>query len=87
MKPDFVLIAKSMLDRHLSYKSALIKCRSFINSKGTSPGDFIANMLVDDVKEAVSEQEQWKNYLRKGGPGPFPERNEANNARHFFCTV
>ena len=87
MKPDFVLIAKSMLDRHLSYKSALIKCRPFINSKGTSTGEIIANMSVDDVKEAVPEEEQRENYLRKGGPGPFPERNEANNAHHFLRAV
>ena len=70
MKSDFVLIAKCMLDRHLSYQSALLKCRPMLDSEGTAAGEVIANMTVEDVQNAIEQEETREKILRQGNPAP-----------------
>ena len=57
MKSDFLYLACAALRRIMSYNSALLKCRPIMDSSGTSMGDEIAKMTVEDVKEAVKEDE------------------------------
>ena len=56
MRSEFVLLANHMLNRVLSYKSALLKCRPMINDNGTTMGVEISKMTVEDVKEAIKEE-------------------------------
>ena len=62
-KSDFVFLANHTLQRIISYKSAIVKCRPIMGSTGVSLGERIANMSVDDVRAAVKEDEdRYKNY-------------------------
>ena len=63
MRSEFVLLANHMLNRILSYKSAIVKCRPIVNNGGTSFGDTIATMTIEDIKEAVNEEAE-KDRLR-----------------------
>ena len=65
-----MLMAKCMLDRHLSYQSALIKCRPMLDSKGTAAGEVIAKMTVEDVQNAVAQEEAREASLRQGNSMP-----------------
>ena len=58
MRSEFVLLANHMLNRILSYKSALLKCRPIIDDNGTAMGVEIAKMSVEDVKEAVKDEQE-----------------------------
>ena len=54
-KSDFIFLANHTLQRIISYKSAIVKCRLIMGSTGVSLGERIANMSVDDVRAAVKE--------------------------------
>ena len=41
----------------MSYRSALVKCRPIIDTNGCRMGEQISKMTVEDVKEAVKEDE------------------------------
>ena len=60
-KSDFVFLANHTLQRIISYKSAIVKCRPIMGSTGVSLGERIANMSVDDVRAAVKEEEERHN--------------------------
>ena len=62
MKSDFVLLANHMLNRLLSYKTAVVKCRPIIDNIGTTMGEEIAKMTVEDIKKAVEEEEKWEKH-------------------------
>ena len=49
MEGELVLIANNMLGRMLSFKSALMKCRSNIDEHGSAAGEGIAKMTVEDI--------------------------------------
>ena len=65
MKSDFLLIAKSLLDRHLAYQTALLKCRPYFNSSAPATGEIIANMSVEEVQQAVLQEEEKKKAFTK----------------------
>ena len=56
MKNDVVLLANHMLNRLLSYKSAIVKCRPIINDKLTIFDNGIAHMTTEDIKESFEEE-------------------------------
>ena len=56
-KSDFVFLACQVLRRIMSYRSALVKCRPIIDTNGCRMGEQISKMTVEDVKEAVKENE------------------------------
>lgn len=58
MRAEFVLLAYSMLNRILSYKSALIKCRPIIDDNGTAAGEAIAKMTIQDIETAMKQEEE-----------------------------
>ena len=57
MKSDFINLACAALHHIMFYNSALLKCRPIMDSSGTSMGDKITKMTMEDVKEAVKEDE------------------------------
>ena len=59
-KSDFVFLACQALRRIMSYRSALVKCRPIIDTNGCRMGEQISKMTVEDVKEAVKEDEARK---------------------------
>ena len=71
-KSDFVFLACQALRRILSYRSALLKCRPIIHSNGTRMGEQISKMTVEDVKEAVKQEE-----ARKGNSNVMSDRNDS----------
>ena len=60
-KSDFVFLACQALRRIMSYRSALVKFRPIIDTNGCRMGEQISKMTVEDVKEAVKEEETPKN--------------------------
>ena len=91
MRSEFVLLANHMLNRVLSYKSAVVKCRPIIDNQGTSVGDAIANMTIDDIKEAVDEEakrdRQQSNRRVNGKQNCNGTRQSATAAQKFLKAV
>ena len=77
MRSEFVLLANHMLNRVLSYKSAVVKCRPIMDNQGTSFGDAIANMTIDDIREAVDEEVKTDRLQRNC---------RASSKQNFNCT-
>ena len=57
MRGDFQLIAKSMLDRHLSFTSAKVKCRAVID--GTPLAEKVSQLTIKDLEEVADQGEDY----------------------------
>ena len=57
MRAEFVLLSYSILNRILSYKSALIKCRPIVDDNGTAAAEAIAKMTVSQIEAAMKQDE------------------------------
>jgi len=58
MESEFVLVANFLLGRILSYRTAIMKCRPIIDEHGTSVADIIGAMSIEDIKNAMEEEEE-----------------------------
>ena len=86
MKSDFLLITKSLLDRHLAYQTALLKCRPYFHSSAPATGEIIANMSVEEVQQAVLQEEEREKCLRQGVTYVKPTTG-TTNAHQFLRAV
>ena len=59
-KSDFIFLACQALRHIISYRSDLVECRPIIDNKGCRMGEKISNMTIEDIKEAVKEDEAKK---------------------------
>ena len=91
MGSEFVLLVNHMLNCILSFKPAVVKCRPIVDNQGTSFGDAIANMTIDDIKEAVDEEaktDRLKSNCRANGKENFNgARQSATSAQKFLKAV
>ena len=84
-KSDFDFLACQALRRILSYRYALFKCRPIIDANGIRMGDHISKMTVEDVKEAVKQEE-----ARKDNSNVMLDHNDSRRdsvATKFLKTV
>jgi hypothetical protein len=56
MESEFVLVANFLLGRILSYGTAIMKCRPIIDEHGTAVGDIIGAMSIEEIKNAIEEE-------------------------------
>ncbi len=56
MESEFVLVANFLLGRILSFKSAVMKCRPLVNEHGEAVGDEIGKMTIEEIEEAINEE-------------------------------